>query len=275
LSASVAGETCCRPRYACVRACVRAGSKRDGVTTCKMGQATHKRQHATRDVQHATYNRRLATQHMRRDEMRDGTGDGQHTPCDMGHWGGHLKTGNGEQTSCNMQRTTTTCDATCNGQRASSKPQTTLQRQHATDDRQPGNGQQAVCGMRETPRKRRQATGNACNRQRASDSRRHARGREHMRNATGDTRHRRILCAASSGQRTTSSMREAFCTRQPVRNTAQTPHTRCNIRPLVPQHAANTHENTRGTTNEVRKLAHLGALSGSLRWTLGGGPTAR
>ena len=118
----------------------------------------------------------------------------------------------------------------------------------------------------------------ACNgrRQRTTDSRRHARGRrEHMRNATGDTRHRRILCAASSGQRATRSMRKAFCTRQPVRNTAQTPHTRCNIRPLVPQHAANTHEHTRGTTNEVRKLAHLGAASGSLRWTLGGGLTAR
>jgi hypothetical protein len=103
---------------ACVRACVRAGSKRDGVTTCKMGQATHKRQHATRDVQHATYNRRLATQHMRRDEMRDGTGDGQHTPCDMGHWGGQQAidnrqraadtgtgAGNRKQTTDNAQQT--------------------------------------------------------------------------------------------------------------------------------------------------------------------------
>ena len=31
-----------------------------------------------------------------------------------------------------------------------------------------------------------------------------------MRDATGDTRHCRISCAASSGQRTTSSMREAL-----------------------------------------------------------------
>ena len=102
----------------------------------------------------------------------------------------------------------------------------------------------------------------ACNRQRASDSRRHARGREHMRDATGNTRHCRISCAAAgSGQPAACSK---HCPRQPVRNTAQTPHTRCNIRPVVPQHAANTHESTRGKTNEVRKLAHLGAASGSL-----------
>jgi hypothetical protein len=52
--------------------------------------------------------------------------------------------------------------------------------------------------------------GNACNRQRATDSRRHARAREHMRDATGNTRQRHISCAASSGQRTSSSMREAL-----------------------------------------------------------------
>ena len=52
--------------------------------------------------------------------------------------------------------------------------------------------------------------GNTCNRQRASDSRPHARARKHLRDATGNTRHRYISCAAISGQRTTSSMREAL-----------------------------------------------------------------
>ncbi len=36
-----------------------------------------------------------------------------------------------------------------------------------------------------------------------------------MRDATGNTRHCRISCAAGSGQRTTSSMREALLGRRP------------------------------------------------------------
>jgi hypothetical protein len=42
-------------------------------TTCKNGQATAKRQHATGDVRSAACDRRLATQHIQRDEMRRGT----------------------------------------------------------------------------------------------------------------------------------------------------------------------------------------------------------
>ena len=84
-----------------------------------------------------------------------------------------------------------------------------------------------------------------------------------MRDATRTPRHRRVSCAAGSGEPAACAK---YCTRRPVRNKAQTPHTRCNIQP-VPQHATTTYENTGGKTNEVRKLAHLGALSGSLRWS--------
>jgi hypothetical protein len=45
-----------------------------------------------------------------------------------------------------------------------------------------------------------------------------------------------------------------------MRNTARTPHTRCNIRP-VPQHARNSHKNTRVRRKKSEALAHLGALS--------------
>jgi hypothetical protein len=63
----------------------------------------------------------------------------------------------------------------------------------------------------------------ACNRQRASDSRRHARGREHMRDATGNTRHCRISCAASSGKQT-SSMREALSSTTSAKNGTDDTH---------------------------------------------------
>jgi hypothetical protein len=183
-------------------------------------------------------------------------------------------TRNMRQTSCNMQRTTTTCDATCNGQRACNKPQTTLQRQRATDNRQQGNRQQAVCGMRETPRKRRQAAGNAWNTQRATHSRRQARGRERMRDAKGNIRHRRISCAAGTGQRRTSSMREALYAATSAQH-AQTPYKRCNLRP-VPQHAANSHENTRVRRKKSGSSRTSGLCRARwLRWTLGGaGPWA-
>jgi hypothetical protein len=82
--------------------------------------------------------------------------------------------------------------------------------------------------------------GNACNRQRASDSKQYARGREHMRDATGNTRHCRISGAVSSVRRATSSMREALYSTtsaqhgtdaKPVTNTEPTTRSRqCNAR---------------------------------------------
>ena len=240
-----------------------------------MRRAAGNIQRTANDLQYATGNMHHAANNngMRRNM--------QHAVRNMQHISNrvHRATRNMRQTSCSMQRTTTTCDATCNGQRAAcKKPQTTLQRQRETENRQEGNihRRPATCSRyrteNHTANNRQRATGNACNKQRTTYSRRHSRGREHMRDATGDTRHCRVSCAAGTGE--PAACAKHF-TRQPVRNTAQTPHTRGNIRPLVPQHAANTHENTRGETNEVRKLAHLGAASGSLRWTLGGGLTAR
>ena len=120
----------------------------------------------------------------------------------------------------------------------------------------------------------------ACNRQRASDSRRHAGGREHMRDATGNTRHCRISCAASSGQRTTSSMREAlFSTTSAQHGTGaahKMQHTTgaaaCSKHTRSRQHAAgNAMNGMRDETKGSRKLAHLDAASGSLRRPRSGG----
>ena len=169
-----------------------------------------------------------------------------------------------QQATCSMQQTTDSVEKTTGSVRRTTDKK-------AIYDRRP-----AACSRhraeKHTANNRERATGNACSRQRTTDSRRHARGREHMRDATRTPRHRRVSCAAGSGEPAACAK---HCTRQPVRNKAQTPHTRCNIRP-VPQHATTTYENTRGTTNEVRKLAHLGALSGSLAaLDLGRGLTAR
>jgi hypothetical protein len=65
--------------------------------------------------------------------------------------------------------------------------------------------QQTAYIAQQTANKR--ATGNG---QHATDSRQRACGREHMRDATGNTQQCRISYAAGSRQQTTSSMREAL-----------------------------------------------------------------
>ena len=81
-------------------------------------------------------------------------------------------------------------------------------RRHATDNGQQGTRKQGNLRHAADTAQKTVKTGSACNRQRASDSKQHARGREHMRDATGNTRYCRISGAASSVRRTTSSMRE-------------------------------------------------------------------
>jgi hypothetical protein len=134
-----------------------------------------------------------------------------------------------QHAACSMQR------ATCSMQRATWNLKKTIDNRHNAT-RQRGNLRHAADTAQKTAK-----PCNACNRQRATDSRWHARAREH-------TRHHRLSCATGSAQRASSSMREAL-TRQLVRNTVQTPHTSCNIRP-VPQHAANT----RGADNTKQAL---------------------
>jgi len=72
-----------------------------------------------------------------------------------------------------------------------------------------------------------------------------------MRDATGDTRHRRISCAASSGQRATSSMREALSSTPSAQHGTDATHKmqHTTIRP-VPQHAPNTN----GTDNTQQAM---------------------
>ncbi len=94
-----------------------------------------------------------------------------------------------------------------------------------------------------------------------------------MRDATGDTRHCGILCAASSGQRDTSSMRvELYSTTSAQHGTDATQdatHDRCRS-----MHQTQTEPTTRSRQcnyemraeiNGSRTLARLDAASGSLR----------
>ncbi len=94
-----------------------------------------------------------------------------------------------------------------------------------------------------------------------------------MRDATGDTRHCRIPCAAGSGQRATSSVREALSSAPSAQHGTDAKHKmqHTTIRP-VPQHAPNTNgtdttqqamQCIRDETNEIRTLAHLGARCAS------------
>ena len=99
-------------------------------------------------------------------------------------------TGNMRQTSSNMQRTTTTCNATDtvqqatgSGQRATNDVEKTTDGMQRTTDNKATETKASMRHAADTAQKTVE-TGNACNRQRASDSKQHARGREHMRDAT-------------------------------------------------------------------------------------------
>ena len=180
-------------------------------TACKMGHATDKRQHANRG--RALCNSRLATQHMQRDEMRRGTGDRQRTPCDMGTLG---RAADNRPHATENER-----------QAIDSRPQTTCSKHGPTDSvphRAKDSNQQAT-----HPTDTVQQT--------ADDMQEDASTCEMPQETHGP--------AAFRVRRAAGSAQPAACakhwSRQPVRNTAQAPHTRCNIRP-VPQHAANTHE---------------------------------
>ena len=168
LSASVAGETCFRPRCSCVCACARVNSKHDGVTlrvavraqkcaACAMAQrltvhhptdgmqdGSSKGQEAVCDRGRAVCNMQQRTACRRRherdnvqettgkckpDNMRRGTCDGKNATDDTPH------ATHNSQTTCamhagNMQRITTTCNAQGSMQYAAcNRPQTTWKRQ--------------------------------------------------------------------------------------------------------------------------------------------------
>ena len=111
---------------------------------------------------------------------------------------------NGEDATDATQRATHNVQTACAMQRAvCSKRHATRNGRHATTWKKARttacNGQQATRqqtagGLRHAGNTAQKTakTGSACNRQRASDSRPHARARKHLRDATGNTRHRRI-----------------------------------------------------------------------------------
>jgi hypothetical protein len=112
--------------------------------------------------------------------------------------------------------------------------------------------------------------GNACNRQRETDSRRHARGREHfeMQLETHGIAAFRVRRAAGSGQAAACAK---HCTRQPVRNGTDATHkmqhttgaAACSRLTRNRQRAAgNAMHGMREETTGSRTLAHLGGCAG-------------
>ena len=170
------------------------------------------------------------------------TTSGQHAPCS----GQYAADNNVMQR--NMQHA-----ACCRQRGIKKRPLTTgnkATRQHAACSRHRAEDGKTMQRMQQTTCNTQQTT---CKRTRAHAS---------CNKETHGTTEFRARRAAGSGQAACAK----HCPRQPVRSTAQTPHTRCYIRP-VPQHAANTRgtDNTQQAlkrtdeTNRTRTLAHLQA----------------
>jgi hypothetical protein len=201
--------------------------------------ATDNRRHATcigenaaDDMQYATGKMHAACNSQHLGNMRLHCGmqraicSEQPTTCNA-----HRAAGNMRQTSSNMQRTTTSCNAACNVQH------TTWNLEKTIDNRQQGNRQH---GSRQQGNMRHAADTaqktakpcNACNRQRATDSTRHARGHEHMRAATRKhTALPHFLCgeqgAADKQQHARSIVLDNQCGTRRRRPTHDVTHDRC------------------------------------------------
>jgi hypothetical protein len=129
-----------------------------------------------------------------------------------------------------MQRTTTSCNATCM-QHAACNGQRGIKKRPLTTGNKPTRQQ---CHMRhaaDTAQKTAKLC-SACNRQRATDSRRHARGREHMRAAT--RKHTAPLTfvrdekrAADKQQHARSIVLDNQCAARHRRHTHDVTHDRC------------------------------------------------
>jgi hypothetical protein len=181
-------------------------------------------------LRHAACNRQL------RDNMRHAAGNMQRTTNDM-----HRATGNMRQTPSNRQH------ATGNVQHATGNVE--IWKRTLATGHKPTSQQANKPTSRQTPRRRRQnqathATDNV--QQTADDMQEHASTCEMQQ---GNTRHRRLIsCAASGGQRTTSSMREALSlTTSAEHGTDATHKMRHTTR--AAQHAANTRGT--GTTQQA------------------------
>ena len=202
---------------------------------------------------------------MRRGKMQPTTRSVQQTTNFQTTCGMQRAICSGQQTTCTAQQATcarlpATCSgqqrhatqhAACNGQRAACNTQRGIcERPLTTGKKAAGN--KVTCGMQQTPRRRRQdqathATDNV--HQTADHMQEHASICE-MQPETHGIATFRVRRVAGSAQPAACAK---HCTRQPVRNTAQTPHTRCNTRP-GPQHPANT----RGTDNTQQEMQCTG-----------------
>ena len=229
---------------------------RDGhPATCNMYRETMQQatNHATDDTQSATDNHPA--------NMRHAAGNHPHT---MRHAKDSMQrsANDTQQPTCSIYRQRGKDNrrhATRNGHHA------TVNGRHATDD------------IQQAARKDSKTTGNAQhltdNRQRATASRRHARGSAacypcEMQQETHGTAAFRISCAASSRQRNTSNMGQALYSTTSAQHGTDATQDDATYDPYRSMQQTQTEPTTRSRqwnardeTNEIRTLAHLGALS--------------
>jgi hypothetical protein len=136
-------------------------------TTASSHSATGKRRHARDNMQDGTGNgqeptcdRERASCNVQRDEMRRGAGDRQRTPWNRGHGGGQQKSDNVRRRTCDMQQRKGT-QTRSNGQRAADDHWKTCNRQLTACNMQRGkcNRRHAAC-IRQLPDNMRRAAGN-------------------------------------------------------------------------------------------------------------------
>jgi hypothetical protein len=212
-------------------------------TTCKAALETV--QQTPLHMQRATGKLQRTTRAARSVQQKT-AGNMRHAVDDMQHVTNSVQraTGNMRRTSCHMQRATTSCNATDNMHLETGSVR------HATENpvlcRQRGNDNRLRAPATNMQQgKRQQGNMRACSRQRATGSIQHAtdirpqtackRMRAHASCNMKHTAPPHFVCgeqrAAGSGQ---PAVCAKHCPRHPVRNTAQTPHTRCNTRPYHP-----------------------------------------
>ena len=260
----------------------------------------------TGSVQHATCNRRLAPHHMQRDEMRRETGNRQRTPCERGHRGWQQKTDNVQQThatctggnatdntprvthnietTCAMQRAIcseqqrrATCKAACNAQHATDHRQRGKDnRRRATDNTQQGNKatrQHAECSTHRAEDGKQQATHATDNVHRTTDGMQEDASTREMHQEPHGTAAFRARRAAGSrpDQHARSIVLDNQCATRHGRHTQDATYDPC-------RSMQQTHMNIHGVRRKQSRGSRTSGLfcpARWLRWTLGGGLTAR
>ena len=247
---------------------------------------------AAADTQGTTCKRQLATVQQTTDNVHRGKmqqttrsvhqkTSRQHAPCSGQYANSKHALRNGQRATCpntssNMQRTTMTCNATdtmqqaagngqettwkrhqtaCNGQRTPRQPRTrqhaAFSRHRAKDGKHGQRMQQTTCIRQQTTCKRTRANAR-CNREHSTAAFRvrAAGNQQHARSIVVDNQ-----CATRHRRHTQDATYDPCRSMQQTQMEPTTRSRQCNVMCEM--------------TTGIRKLAHLGAASGFLRWAWG------